>query len=43
MIDEDYLINVKDYMPLTKPKCKGFWEDGEFIPIITVECGGGYE
>ena len=41
MIDTDYLIKVKDYMPLPKPqkkeRLKGFFEDGDFIPIITVE------
>ena len=38
MIDKDYLIKVKDYMPLPKPQRKnGVFEDGIFIPIITVE------
>ena len=38
-LDNDYLIKVKDYMPLPEPrkKIKGFFEDGDFIPIITVE------
>ena len=44
-IDEKYYVNVKEVMGndlpspkchLPRPKLKGFIEDGQFLPLITV-------
>jgi hypothetical protein len=37
MIDDDYLINVKDYMPLPRPSRRLLDSDGTVLPLITIE------
>jgi hypothetical protein len=37
MIDDDYLIKVKDYMPLPRPNRRLIDSDGTVLPLITIE------
>jgi hypothetical protein len=37
MIDDDYLIKVKDYMPLPRPSRRLLDSDGTVLPLITIE------
>lgn len=37
MIDDDYLIKVKDYMPLPRPSKRLLDSDGTVLPLITIE------
>ena len=37
MIDDDYLIKVKDYMPLPRPNRRLLDSDGTVLPLITIE------
>jgi hypothetical protein len=37
MIDDDYLIKVKDYMPLPRPDKRLIDSDGAVLPLITIE------
>ena len=37
MIDDDYLIKVKDYMPLPRPNRRLVDSDGTVLPLITIE------
>lgn len=37
MIDDDYLIKVKDYMPLPRPSRRLIDSDGTVLPLITIE------
>jgi hypothetical protein len=37
MIDDDYLIKVKDYMPLPRPSRRLIDSDGSVLPLITIE------
>ena len=37
MIDDDYLIKVKDYMPLPRPDKRLIDSDGTVLPLITIE------
>lgn len=37
MVDDDYLIKVKDYMPLPRPDKRLIDSDGTVLPLITIE------
>jgi hypothetical protein len=37
MVDDDYLIKVKDYMPLPRPDRRLIDSDGTVLPLITIE------
>lgn len=37
MIDDEYLIKVKDYMPLPRPDKRLIDSDGTVLPLITIE------
>ncbi len=37
MVDDDYLIKVKDYMPLPRPSKRLLDSDGTVLPLITIE------
>jgi hypothetical protein len=37
MVDDDYLIKVKDYMPLPRPSRRLLDSDGTVLPLITIE------
>ena len=37
MVDDDYLIKVKDYMPLPRPSRRLIDSDGTVLPLITIE------
>ena len=37
MVDDDYLIKVKDYMPLPRPNRRLIDSDGTVLPLITIE------
>ena len=37
MVDDDYLIKVKDYMPFPRPSKRLIDSDGTVLPLITIE------